>query len=99
MAILQPSALVSDVLRNSNLGFIHIYSHSPILHIILPLMSLLIRSAITAKSSAYNSSHGDNPEFLALDMSYIRITNNNRINAEPWCIQTFTSKHLLLKLH
>jgi len=24
------------------------------------------------------------------------ITNNNRLNAEPWCVPTFTSKHLLL---
>ena len=33
MAILQPSALASDVLH---MVFIHIYSHASILHIILP---------------------------------------------------------------
>jgi len=35
MAILQPSALASDVLH---LGFIHVYSHASILHNILPLI-------------------------------------------------------------
>jgi len=41
-----------------NLGFIHIYSDASILHVILPLIKVLIRSSsvsvITTKSSAYN---------------------------------------------
>ena len=37
MAILQPSALTSDVLRPL-IGFIHIYSHAFALHVIRPLI-------------------------------------------------------------
>jgi len=35
MAILQPSALASDILH---LGFVHIYAHASIHHVILPLI-------------------------------------------------------------
>jgi len=38
MAILQSSALPSAVPTNHNLGFIHIYSHASIFHVILPLL-------------------------------------------------------------
>jgi len=62
-------------------------------------LSLLINtssvSAITAKSSAYSSSHG-RATLNSLDMASMTITNNSGLNAEPWCIPIFTSKPLLL---
>ena len=62
-------------------------------------LSLLISyssvSAITAKSSAYSSSHG-RATLNSLDMASMTITNNSGLNPEPWCIPTFTSKPLLL---
>ena len=61
--------------------------------------SLLISSssvsAITAKSSAYSSSYG-RATLNSLDMAFMTITNNSGLNAEPWCIPTFTSAPLLL---
>ena len=61
--------------------------------------SLLISSssvsAITAKSSAYSSSHG-RATLNSLDMASMTITNNSGLNPDPWCIPTFTSKPLLL---
>ena len=62
-------------------------------------LSLLINtssvSAITAKSSAYSSSHG-RATLNSLDMASMTIRNNSGLNAEPCCIPIFTSKPLLL---
>ena len=61
---------------------------------LMPLLStlsfsLLISSssvsAITAKSSAYSSSHGRGT-LNSVDMASMTITNNNGLNPEPWCI-------------
>jgi len=56
-------------------------------------LSLLIISssvsAITSKSSAYSSSHG-RATLNSLDMASMTIMNNSGLNAEPWCITTFT---------
>ena len=59
------------------------------------LVSCSSVSAITAKSSAYSSSHG-RATLNSLDMASMTVTNNSGLNAEPWCIPTFTSKPLLL---
>jgi len=52
-------------------------------------LSLLLKSysvsAITTKSSAYNSSKGK-ATLNSLDMASMTITNNSELNAEPWCI-------------
>jgi len=57
-------------------------------------LSLLIRSssvsAITTRSSVYNNSHGK-ATLIYLDKASMTITNSKRLNAEPWCIATFTS--------
>jgi len=63
------------------------------------LLSLLIKSssvsAITSKSSAYNSYQGK-ATLNSLDMASMTITNNSGLNdAEPWCMPTFTSRPLL----
>jgi len=42
------------------------------------------------------SSPHDTATLNSLDMASMTITNNNGLNAEPWCITTFTSKPLLL---
>jgi len=81
-----------------NVGFIHICSHACILHITFHSLSLLIRSssvsAITTRSSAYNS-YGK-ATLNSLDKASMTITNSKVLNAEPWCIPTFTSKPSLL---
>jgi len=85
---------------NHNLGFIHIYSHTSILHVILPLIKLLIRSslvsAVTTMSYAYNNSHCKATLNSVHCKVSMKITNSKGLNAEPWCIPTFTSKPLLL---
>jgi len=62
-------------------------------------LSLLIRSSsvstITTRSSAYNNSHGK-ATLNSLDKASMTITNSKELNAEPWCVPTFTPKQLLL---
>jgi len=87
-----------------NLGFTDIYSHTSILRVILSFMplSLLIRlslvSAITIKSSSYNNCRGK-ANLNSLVKASLTITNSNGLNAEPWCIPTFTSKQLHTRTH
>ena len=58
-------------------------------------LSLLITSssvsAITTKSSSYNSSQGK-ATLNYLDMASMTITDNSGLNAEPWCLPSFTLK-------
>jgi len=72
---------------------------SMLTHLFFHSLSLLIKSssfsAITTKSSAYNSSQGK-ATLNSLDMASMTITNNSWLNAEPWCMPSFTSKQLLL---
>jgi len=62
-------------------------------------LCLLIRSssvsAITIMSSAYNNSY-DKATLNSQDEASMTITNRKGLNAEPWCLATFTSKLLLL---
>jgi len=62
-------------------------------------LSLLIRSysvsAIKTWSSAYNNSLGKTT-LNSLDKAYMTITNSKGLNAEPWCILSFTQKPLML---
>jgi len=65
-------------------------------------LSVLIRSssvaAITTRSSAYNNSHGK-ATLNSLDKACMTITNSKGLNAEPWCIPTFTSEPLHHNCH
>ena len=95
-------ALASDVLRfytYHSLGFIHIYSHTSILHIILPFIKPL--NSILLSLSYHNQVIGiqqllGKAILNSRDMASMAITNNSGLNAEPWCMPTFTSKPLLL---
>ena len=60
------------------------YSHASILHVTLLLIKLS-----TTRSSAYNNSHGK-ATLNSLDKASMTITNSKGLNAEPWCIPTFT---------
>jgi len=46
-------------------------------------------------ASAYNNSHGK-ATLNSLDKASMTISNSRGLNAEPWCIPTFTLKLLLL---
>jgi len=59
------------------------------------IMSLVIVSAITTRSSAYNNFYGK-ATLNSVDNASKTITITKGLNAELWCIPTFTSKSLLL---
>jgi len=65
---------------------------------LMPLFSMKsFHSVIRTRSSVYNSSHGKASATLnSQDKASMTIKNSKGLNAEPWCIPTFTSKRLML---
>jgi len=98
MTILQPSSCISFWCSSLIITLVwFIFTLMPLFSTLsLHSLSLLIRSpsvsAITIKSSAYNSHGKATLNSLHVDMASMRITDNNGLNAEPWCKATFTKK-------
>jgi len=94
--ILQPSALPSATPHHSKPWF---YSLMPLFSTLtFHSWSLFIRpssvSAITTRSSAYNNSHGK-ATLNSLDKASMTIINSKGLNAEPWCIPTYSPKTVM----
>jgi len=70
-----------------------------LLHMILPFITPFnyIIFSLKTRSSAYNS-HG-NATLNSLDKASMAITNSKELNAEPWCIPTFTSKTITITIN